>query len=218
MTYIKICGISHENHALAIAEAGADFIGLVFAPSSRQVTPAQAEKITGAVKKHGYGVEFIGVFVNTPASAVNEIADICHLDRVQLSGNESWEYCREINRPVIKVMRISGQESARDINKSLASGEEALSGKNHIFLLDSKVKGRYGGTGIPFNWSLARTVAQRFPLIIAGGLTPENVSLVIRRVKPWGVDVSSGVEISGTKHMARIGAFIKAVRECDENL
>ena len=218
MTYIKICGISQENHALAVAEAEADFIGLVFAPSPRQVTPARAEKIAGTVKKRGYSVELIGVFVNAPASAVNEIADICHLDRVQLSGNESWEYCQEITRPVIKVMRVSGKEGARDIYKSLADGEEALSGKKYIFLLDSKVKGKCGGTGIPFNWSLARTVTQRFPLIIAGGLTPENVSLVIRRAKPWGVDVSSGVEIGGMKHIARIGAFIKAVRECDENL
>jgi len=218
VTHIKICGISQENHALAAAEAGVDFIGLVFAPSPRQVTPAQAEKIAGKVNQHGYRTELIGVFVNTPASAVNEIADTCHLDRVQLSGDETWAYCHEITRPIIKVMRVSGKENARDIYKSLASGEEALSGQKHSFLLDSKVKGRYGGSGIPFNWSLARTVARGFPLIIAGGLTPENVSLVIKRVKPWGVDVSSGVEINGVKHIARIRAFIKAVRECDGNL
>ena len=218
MTHIKICGISQENHALTAAEAGADFIGLVFAPSPRQVTPAQAEKIASKVNQHGYRTELIGVFVNTPASKVNEIADTCHLDRVQLSGDESWAYCHEITRPIIKVMRVSGKENSRDIYRSLASGAEALSGKDHIFLLDSKVKGRYGGTGVPFNWSLARTVARGFPLIIAGGLTPENVALVIKRVKPWGVDVSSGVEVNEVKHIARIRAFIKAVRECDDNL
>ncbi|MFC1912281.1 phosphoribosylanthranilate isomerase [Chloroflexota bacterium] len=218
MTRIKVCGLSQENQALAAVEAGADFIGLVFASSPRQVTPARAKKIAGAVKKHGYRTELIGVFVNTPSSEVNEIADTCHLDRVQLSGDESPEYCHEITRPVIKVMRVSEKDNARDIHKSLTSWEEALSGKEHVFLLDSKVKGRYGGTGIPFNWSLARTVAREFPLIIAGGLTPENVPLVIKRVKPWGVDVSSGVEVGGVKHIARIRAFIKAVRKCDDNL
>ena len=92
MTRIKICGIGEEVHALAVAEAGADFIGFVFAPTKRQVSPAKVCEIVGTVKKSGSAIKPVGVFVDTPASEVNKIADLCDLDLVQLSGNESWEY------------------------------------------------------------------------------------------------------------------------------
>jgi phosphoribosylanthranilate isomerase len=216
MTRVKICGISEEAHALAAAEAGADFIGLIFAPSPRQVTPVQAEKIAAAVKQSGHPAEVVGLFVNVTAAVVNEIADICHLDRVQLSGDETWEYCREIKKPLIKVVRVGGQ-SPEEIGDFLADGEKILAHQRHVFLLDSQVKGKYGGTGKTFNWSLARQIAELFPVIIAGGLTPENVARAIKTAKPWGVDTSSGVEINGKKHVARIRAFIEAVRRADDN-
>jgi len=217
MTRVKICGIREEAHALAAAEAGADFIGLVFAPSPRQVTPAQAETIAAAVKQSNYATEAVGLFVNMPATAVNKIADACHLDWVQLSGDESWEYCREINRPLIKVVRVSRRQSPQEIGDLLANGARILADQKHVYLLDAKVKGRYGGTGKPFNWSLAQQVAEQFPVIIAGGLTPENVAQAIKIAAPWGVDVSSGVEVGGVKHVARIRAFIRAGRRADDN-
>ena len=216
MTRIKICGIKEEVHALATARAGADFIGLVFAPSQRQTTPAQAERIGAAVKASGHTTEVVGLFVNEPAQRVNEVADFCHLDRVQLSGDETWEYCLEINRPLIKVLRVKRSQSAEEIADNLAEGEKVLAGKQTFFTLDSHVKGKYGGTGVSFNWSVARQIVKRFPIIIAGGLTPENVARVIKQAAPWGVDVSSGVEIDGTKHVARIRAFIEAVRKADD--
>ncbi|MFC2002322.1 phosphoribosylanthranilate isomerase [Chloroflexota bacterium] len=216
MTRVKICGIKEEAHALAATEAGADFIGLVFAPSQRRVTPAQAEKIAAAVKHSGSATELVGVFVNMPASEVNQIADFCHLDRVQLSGDEPWEYCMDITRPIIKAIRVSKQAQSSGIYSALTAGTKALSNKKHVYLLDSHIKGRYGGTGKVFNWRLARQAAEEFPLIIAGGLTPENVAQVIKMVKPWGVDTSSGVEVGRIKHTARIRAFIKAVRRADE--
>ena len=217
MTRVKICGIREEAHALVAAEAGADFIGLVFAPSKRQVTLVQAEKIATAVKQSGDTTEVVGLFVNTPATEVNKIADTCHLDWVQLSGDESWEYCRGINRPIIKVVRVSRRQSPQEISDLLAHGARILDDQKHVYLLDAKVKGRYGGTGTTFNWRLARQVAEQFPVVIAGGLTPENVAWAIKIAAPWGVDISSGVEVGGVKHVARIRAFIKAVRRCDDD-
>src|SRR4030042_1711420 len=109
MTRIKICGIRDKTHALAAVQAGADFIGLVFAPSQRQLRPAQAREIISSVKKSSDATKVVGVFVNAPSSQVNELADFCALDWVQLSGDESWEYCRKIVRPVIKAIRIDRQ-------------------------------------------------------------------------------------------------------------
>jgi phosphoribosylanthranilate isomerase len=214
-TRVKICGIRDKTHALAAVEAGADFIGLVFAPSKRQVTPTQACEIASAVKKSSDATKVVGVFVNAPASQVNEIADFCALDCVQLSGDESWEYCREVVEPVIKAIRI-GQQSPAELYAELSAGGQLLPQQRFIALLDSQVEGKYGGTGESFNWNLAQQVAKRFPVIIAGGLDPENVSRLIERVRPWGVDVSSGVETGGIKDIAKIKAFIEAVRKADD--
>jgi phosphoribosylanthranilate isomerase len=211
MTRVKICGIRDENNALAVVEAGADFIGLVFAPSKRQVTPTQACEIVSAVKKSSDAIKVVGVFVNAPASQVNEIADFCALDCVQLSGDESWEYCCEIVEPIIKAIRI-GQQSPEELCAELSAGVKLLPAQRFITLLDSQVEGKYGGTGESFNWKLAQQVAEKFPVIIAGGLNPKNVARLIETVKPWGVDVSSGVESNGLKDASKIRAFVKAVR------
>ncbi len=216
MTKIKVCGISEEAHALAAAEAGADFIGLVFAPGPRQLTPARAEKIAAAVKRENNAVGVVGVFVNMPAEAVKKIAAICHLDWVQLSGDETWQYCAGLESPVIKALRIGKQHSAEDIRDELARGSQALSTRQHLFLLDCRIKGKYGGTGQAFDWGLARLAAGQFPVVIAGGLNPENVSQAIGLAAPWGLDVSSGVETAGVKDIAKIRAFIAAVRDTDE--
>ena len=223
MTHIKICGIKEEVHALAAVEAGADLIGLVFAPSRRQVTPAKAYHIVSTIKKTPNLVKVVGVFVNMPAAEVNKIADFCALDRVQLSGDESWEYCRKITRPIIKAIRIN-QQHLGELYAELAAGARILFTRplpnipqRFIPLLDSQVEGKYGGTGLTFNWKLAQQAAKRFPVIIAGGLNPHNVAQLIELVAPWGVDVSSGVEVEGTKDVAKIKVFIKAVRKVDEN-
>ena len=215
MTHIKICGIREDAHALAAAEAGADFIGLVFASSPRQVTPAQAKKIAKAVKKSGYAAEVVGVFVNMPAPMVNKIADVCHLDWVQLSGDEPWEYCLDITKPAIKAVRVGRYLSPEQICANMTVGERVLSTRKHVYLLDSEVKGKYGGSGKAFDWSLAGQAAEQFPVIIAGGITLENVAQVINMIAPWGVDVSSGVETGGVKDIAKIKALIEAVRGSD---
>ena len=215
MTCVKICGIKDKNHALAAVEAGADFIGLVFAPSRRQVTPAEAYELASAVKKSGSTTEVVGVFVNIAPSEINKIAALCALDWVQLSGDESWEYCRELIKPIIKAIRI-GQQCPEEIYAELVAGSKLLSRQKFIALLDSQVEGKYGGTGLAFDWKLAQQVAKRFPTIIAGGLNPENVAQAIELAAPWGVDVSSGVEVGGVKDIAKIKAFIEAVKKADK--
>jgi len=215
MTRVKICGIKDKTHALAAVEAGADFIGLVFAPSQRQLSPTKACEIASAIRKSSDATKVVGVFVNTPSSQVNKLADFCALDWVQLSGDESWEYCREVVRPIIKAIRI-GRQSSEELYAELSDGDKLLPPQRFIALLDSQVEGKYGGTGESFNWDLAQRVAKRFPVIIAGGLNPRNVARLIKRVAPWGVDVSSGVETERVKDMAKIKAFIEAVRKADE--
>lgn len=216
MTRIKIDGIKNEEQALAAAEAGADFIGMVFASSPRQVTPAQAGKIAAALKDKKPSVETVGVFVNAHVGTMNRIAEKCRLDWVQLSGDEPWESCRELARPVIQVIRLSRNNKPEQVCKDLAYGTKLLKKQKHIYLIDSNVPGRYGGTGISFDWKLAAPIAREFPVIIAGGLTPDNVGEAIKVISPWGVDVSSGVETKGVKDVEKIRKFIEAVRRADE--
>ncbi|MDD5509303.1 MAG: phosphoribosylanthranilate isomerase [Dehalococcoidales bacterium] len=215
MTRIKICGITEKSHALAAIESGSDFVGLVFAPSRRQVSISRAQEIVSVIKEHSNTVEVVGVFVNVPAPVVNRIAATCSLDCIQLSGDEPWAYCREITRPLIKAVRVAQGQDPAVICDALASADRLLSSQRHLYLLDSLVKDSYGGTGITSDWKLFREVARQFPVIIAGGLTPENAVRAIEMISPWGVDVSSGVESAGIKDVARIKAFVDAVRRAD---
>lgn len=215
MTRIKIDGIKTEEQALATAEAGADYIGMVFAQSPRQITPARAEKIVSALKNTKAPVEVVGVFVNAHVGTANRIAEKCSLDWVQLHGDEPWEYCLELDRPVIKVIRVSRNQKAEQVCKDLNYGTKLLKNQKHIYLIDSNVKDKYGGTGIKFDWKLAVPIAREFPVIIAGGLTPDNVAEAIRIIKPWGVDVSTGVETKGIKDPDKIRKFIEAVKGTD---
>jgi phosphoribosylanthranilate isomerase len=212
MTRIKICGLSEIQHVLAAAEAGADFLGLVFAPSPRQVSIKKALQLVEAVCHLKTRPAMVGVFVNSAAEEVNRVADYCRLDRVQLSGDETWDYCRQIERPIIKAVHVSKTSTPDEIVSVIAAGYQLLPRENIVYLLDSKAGAIYGGTGRAFNWQLAGKVSARFPVLIAGGLTPTNVSRLVKETQPWGVDVSSGVETNGQKDTAKIIAFIKTVR------
>jgi len=209
LTRVKICGITDVSHARAAIEAGADLIGVVFAPSPRQVTLEKAREIAAAVKKH---VPVVGVFVNMPAAMLNAVASSCELDWVQLSGDESWEYCHQIERPVIKAVHVPSEWGEEELLACLEDGEQRLESKPPVYLLDTLVESRHGGTGQTFDWEIAKQAAAKFPLIIAGGLNPKNVGRVVARLRPWGVDVSSGVESEGVKDVSKINAFVQAVR------
>jgi phosphoribosylanthranilate isomerase len=215
MTKIKIDGIKTEEQAIAAAKAGADFIGLVFAFSRRQIKPDKAAKIVAALKKEKAKVETVGVFVNARPGTVKRTAERCQLDWVQLSGDEPWEYCLELDRPVIKVMRVSRSQKAEHVIRDFEYGKKLLKKQRHIFILDANVRGKYGGTGRKFDWDLAVPIAKKFPVMIAGGLNPDNVVEAIKTISPWGVDVSTGVETKGVKDLEKIRKFIEAVRKAD---
>lgn len=213
MTRVKICGLSDIQHAVAAAEAGVDFMGLVFASSRRQVSAEKALQMVEAMRGLEPRPAVVGVFANSTTQDVNHIADYCHLDWVQLSGDEDWQHCQRIERPVIKTIHVSTNSTVEDIFEEMAMWYQMALNREFVCLLDSQIGNAYGGTGQAFDWQLAREVSERFPVIVAGGLTPDNVGQMVREVQPWGVDVSTGVETDGQKDTKKIGEFIKAVKE-----
>lgn len=215
MTKIKICGLKNGAHARAAVEAGADFIGLVFAPSRRRVNVTEARDVVQAVKENDNDVVTAGVFVNEKAKNITAMADEVGLDWVQLSGGEPASLCRELDRPVLKVVHVGG-DKAVTVCRRLDRMEKALKGRQHLFLLDTRTPDGYGGTGQTFDWEAARVASARFPVMVAGGLRPDNVADVLEALQPWGVDVSSGVETEGTKDVDKIREFIRKVRAYDD--
>jgi phosphoribosylanthranilate isomerase len=205
VTNIKICGLSEVQHALAVAEAGADFVGMVFAESKRQISVEKAMEIAKAVHAFKSDQLVVGVFANSAADEVNRIAGYCHLDWVQLSGDENWHYCQNIDRPIIKVIHVSNASTPEEIVSEISAGYQLLPEKSLLCLLDSKAGESYGGTGKTFDWRLAREVAAKFPVIV-------DVGKMVQEIQPWGVDVSSGVETDGQKDVTKIKLFIQAVR------
>ncbi|MDD5451278.1 MAG: phosphoribosylanthranilate isomerase [Desulfovibrionales bacterium] len=203
MIRIKVCGITNIEDALAAQALGADAIGLVFAESPRRVEKERARKIVHALPPF---VHLVGVFVDEEKSVVEEIADFCRLTVLQFHGSESPEYCAGFTRPVIKAFRISQRE---DIERM-----EPYQGKVSAFLLDTYHPALAGGTGQAFDWTMAKEAGKIGPVILAGGLNPDNVEAAIRAVRPYAVDVSSGVEMSpGKKDHDKIQLFIERAQQ-----
>jgi len=218
MVKIKICGLTNEADAITAARAGVDFLGLVFAESKRQISLEMALQIVKAVHKLRQRPLIVGVFVNLPAGEINRIAGYCRLDMVQLSGDESWSYCLDIERPLIKVIHIKADRTSGYILSEIEEGYKVGLKQRPIYLLDTKTGDTYGGSGRAFDWRLAEEVSGRYPLIIAGGLSPQNVGNLVKQVNPWGVDVSSGVESGGIKAIQKINDFIEAVRQAEKEV
>jgi len=210
---VKICGIRRPEWARAAADAGADFIGLVFAESPRRVTLEQAAAVVRALPR---GVEPVGVFVDEPAEAVRGIAERVGLETVQLHGDEPPGMLADLEGlKVIKVFRVGGEADA-EAARAWREAAERLGAQPYAYLVDARVEGGpKGGTGRPADWDLAARLALEGvePLILSGGLSSDNVAEAIRHVRPWGVDASSGLETApGRKDPDKIRAFIEAAR------
>jgi len=200
---VKICGITSAADALAAVEAGADAIGLMlFEGSPRAVDFAHAAQIARELPPF---VSRVGVFVDPKLEFVAEAVRKCLLDTIQLHGSETPEFCEQMPLGVVKAFRIAGPESLSPIPAYAT----------RAWLLDAFVAGQPGGTGTTFNWNLAVQVKKLGrPIVLAGGLTPLNVAEAVRQVRPYAVDVSSGVELApGRKDLQKVRDFIAAAKQ-----
>jgi len=198
MTKVKICGITNIEDALQAVQAGADALGFVFFEKSpRFVEPERAAAIIAGLPPL---VQVVGLFVNAPLDLVNATADRCGLDLVQLHGEETPSYCASVKRRVMKAFRVRGMESLATMADYRVAG----------YLLDAYSPHSYGGTGERFDWDCAVCAKGHGPIILAGGLDPDNVAAAVAMVAPFAVDVSSGVESSpGHKDPEKVTSFIK---------
>ena len=218
---VKICGITTLDAAQAAIEAGADMLGFNFYPASpRYIAPEDCARIivdltacpVCRVPCLGSPVTLVGVFVNSPAQEVTSILDHCALDLAQLSGDEPPEMLNQFGGRAFKAIRpLTGalaEESARRYAPA-SWGQPAL-------LVDTPHKRLYGGSGQIGDWAMASYLARKYSILLAGGLTPDNLSTAVQQVKPWGVDVASGVESSpGVKDYLKMRAFVQAARQAD---
>ncbi len=199
MLRVKVCGITSTEDALAAASCGADVLGFVFAPSPRRVTSEQAREIIGRLPSH---VRAVGVFVNESMARIKMIQSFCGLDMIQLHGDETEDEAALLGNRVIKAMRV-GPDCPR--------WEDAY--PTATLLLDTYCPDLRGGTGRTFDWRLAVGPATLRPIILAGGLTPENVVEAVKTVHPYAVDVSGGVESEpGRKDHDKLDRFIRAAK------
>lgn len=204
MVRVKICGITNLDDARLAADLGAHALGFIFYPRSpRSVAPDAAREIIRALPPF---VLSVGVFVDEEAGVVRELAATVGLDWVQLHGRESPDYCKSLGRRVIKGFRVKSEDIFRELGE--------YQGAVQAFLLDTYKPGLPGGTGETFDWDLARRAATFGPIILAGGLTADNIAEAVRVARPAAVDVASGVEAApGRKDPGRLGEFFQAIRE-----
>lgn len=204
--HIKICGITNLDDALAAIDAGADFLGFNFYPKSQRfIVPEDCTEIQSALSNRKSTIKTVGIFVNEPPARVAAIMRDCGLDLAQLHGDETPEELAELNGRAFKALRGTGIKNPSDF---------VLNRQPPALLVDAYSPNAYGGTGHTADWGAARCVAEQYPIFLAGGLTPENVADAIAQVKPWGVDVASGVEVSPRKKdHVRIQKFVEIARD-----
>lgn len=196
---IKICGLKCENDILYANKLKPDYVGFVFAKSKRQIDKYLAKDL---INKLDRNIKTVGVFLNDPAGTVKEIAEFCKLDIIQLHGDESSNYCSLLDKEVWKAFRVKTKESLNNLEHY----------NTHGYLLDTYIKGVYGGTGEAFNWTLASKVSKEKFIILAGGLSHMNIDKAINIINPAVVDVSSGVETNDHKDFDKMKKFIEKVR------
>jgi phosphoribosylanthranilate isomerase len=208
---VKLCGIRTPSDAQAAAEAGADLVGLVFAPSKRQVTLSAARAIVDALASLPTRPRVVGLFVNAPVSQVHALADAVPLDCIQLCGEEPPSYLDLLDRPVLRSLPLGPRTSPNEA-RALSTAYFERRRPPLALVVDALVPGHYGGTGAVANWELAAELAREFSLLLAGGLHPGNVARAIEIVQPAGVDVSSGIERDGQKDPDLMRSFVESAR------
>lgn len=205
MTRVKICGIKRFQDAVCAVESGADALGFIFySKSKRYISPADARDI---IEKLPPFISLVGVFVNYSVQDINHTIDKAGINTIQLHGDESPSFCNNFKIPVIKTIRISD-----NLNSKLIESFNV-----QAILFDTFKEEEYGGTGSVFNWDIVKTAGITNNIIISGGLNPENVHEAVSKIKPYAVDVSSGVEASpGIKDHLKINKFIEAVNNASK--
>jgi phosphoribosylanthranilate isomerase len=203
MTKIKICGITNEADALFCAEAGADFLGFIFVPSSpRHIEPEKAGEIAKRLRETANPPKIVGVFQDASADYIREIGKVVFLDLAQLHGGESEDDIRELGIPAIKTLHVNDALPDTHATPSAA-----------WLLFDTYDQRRGGGTGRRFDWSLLATYERSKPFFLSGGLTPDNVVAAVSLVRPDAIDVASGVEASpGIKDHDKVARLFERVR------
>jgi phosphoribosylanthranilate isomerase len=206
--HIKICGITSTDDALAAIDAGATHLGFNFYPKSpRYILPEQCLKIQSTISNRQSAIVSVGLFVNENPATILQLLNDCHLALAQIHSDDSPEALRPLQGRFYKAFRGDADGADFDAFATLSGNAPAL-------LIDAHVPGSYGGTGQLADWAAARAIAQRYPLFLAGGLTPDNVAAAIAQVQPWGVDVASGVESApGRKDSLKMKAFVEQARE-----
>ncbi|MBN1992684.1 MAG: phosphoribosylanthranilate isomerase [Anaerolineae bacterium] len=227
MTKVKICGLTNLEDALVAVQAGADLLGFIFyEPSPRYVAPEVVKDIVSGVRRYVSSnsrhnlPKFVGVFVNASLEIVTHLLEFCQLDLTQLHGDETPEFVNHFQGRAFKAFRPQTLAEAESlIQKYLLASLLAPSNSKHspallpCCLLDAYHSTLYGGTGHVTDWTMAANIAQRYPMMLAGSLTPTNVAEAIRIVRPWGVDVSSGVEAEkGRKNHEKMREFVKIAK------
>ena len=231
-TKVKICGLRDTENALVAAQAGADFLGFVFVEGvRRQLQPIEGQMVIRGFRIRGYRrrpsaretpgpgpgsgpgrgspvPKLVGLFRNQPPDFVNDVARHADLDYVQLCGDEDEAYIRKMWKPVFRQVRVKDGTTPADLDSIV---RPHIEGKR-IVVLDRYDEKAPGGAGVTFDWAAAEGVASREGVLLAGGLTPDNVRSAIERLRPWGVDVSSGVETDGVKDPEKVRAFVAAAK------
>ncbi len=204
MVKIKICGITHKSDAFMAVEMGVDALGFIFAPSERGIHPEKAREIIRSLPPF---VQTVGVFVNEKPARIHDLIAFCGLDLVQLHGDEPPQMCNLFMPRCVKAIRVRSRSSLRGI--------ESYTGKVRALLLDTYSEEKRGGTGITFNWDLTAEVKKAgIPIILAGGLHPNNIKEAIFTVRPFAVDINSGVEEKpGKKSRLLMEEMIKKITQ-----
>lgn len=211
---VKICGLRDAENAMVAARAGADFLGLNFVEGvRRQIAPDKGVMIVRDLRVRGIprgrrAPGMVGLFRNQRAEFVNDVARAADLDYVQLCGDEDEAYIRRMWKPVFRQVRVRDGTTPAELEAAVRPHLDA----GRIVLLDHYDEKTLGGAGLAFDWAAADGVASAERVLLAGGLTPDNVRPAIERLHPWGVDVASGVETDGMKDAAKIRAFIAAAK------